>query len=135
MGHGYMWAASAEQHGYPTGGTIQLGDVMSFERGVLGASGEYGHVVIVEEIHEDGSILISESGGGQRRAWTRLLTREQARTLASPTSTDPQPSPRKERKACHASTHGSIPTSSPTSWPTPSTGTYSTKFLGTGRMA
>jgi len=33
---------------------------------------------IVEEIHEDGSILISESGGGQRRAWTRLLAREQA---------------------------------------------------------
>ena len=78
MGHGYMWAASAERHGYPIGGTIQLGDVMSFERGVLGASGEYGHVAIVEEIHEDGSILISESGGGQRRAWTRLLTREQA---------------------------------------------------------
>ena len=78
MGHGYMWAASAERHGYPIGGTIQLGDVMSFERGVLGASGEYGHVAIVEEIHEDGSILISESGGGQRRAWARLLTREQA---------------------------------------------------------
>lgn len=51
MGHGYMWAASAERHGYPIGGTIQLGDVMSFERGVLGASGEYGHVAIVEEIH------------------------------------------------------------------------------------
>ena len=68
MGHSYMWAANAKQHGYPTGGTIQLGDVMSFERGVLGASGEYGHVAIVEEIHEDGSILISESGGGQRRA-------------------------------------------------------------------
>lgn len=78
MGHSYMWAANAKQHGYPTGGTIQLGDVMSFERGVLGASGEYGHVAIVEEIHEDGSILISESGGGQRRAWARLLTRGQA---------------------------------------------------------
>ena len=78
MGHSYMWAANAKQHGYPTGGTIQLGDVMSFERGVLGASGEYGHVAIVEEIHEDGSILISASGGGQRRAWTSLLPRGHA---------------------------------------------------------
>ena len=78
MGHSYMWAANAKQHGYPTGGTIQLGDVMSFERGVLGASGEYGHVAIVEEIKDNGSIVISESGGGIPYAWLRTLTKEQA---------------------------------------------------------
>lgn len=77
MGDGWMWAGSAQKFGYPTGGTVQLGDVASFAKGYLGASSEYGHVAIVEEIHEDGSIVISESGSGHPYAWLRTLTKEQ----------------------------------------------------------
>lgn len=78
MGDGWMWASSARKFGYPTGGGIQLGDVASFAKGYLGASADYGHVAIVEEIKDDGSIVISESGGGLPYAWLRTLTREQA---------------------------------------------------------
>ena len=78
MGDGWMWASSARKLGYPTGGDIQLGDVASFTQGYLGASTDYGHVAIVEEIKDNGSIVISESGGGIPYAWLRTLTKEQA---------------------------------------------------------
>lgn len=78
MGDGWMWASSARKLGYPTGGGIQLGDVASFAKGYLGASADYGHVAIVEEIKDDGSIVVSESGGGLPYAWVRTLTKEQA---------------------------------------------------------
>ncbi|OZG60893.1 Soluble lytic murein transglycosylase [Bifidobacterium hapali] len=78
MGDGWMWASSARKFGYPTGGGIQLGDVASFAKGYLGASADYGHVAIVEEIKDDGSIVVSESGGGLPYAWLRTLTKEQA---------------------------------------------------------
>ncbi len=78
MGDGWMWASSARKLGYPTGGDIQLGDVASFTKGYLGASTDYGHVAIVEEIKDNGSIVISESGGGIPYAWLRTLTKEQA---------------------------------------------------------
>lgn len=42
------------------------------------ASTDYGHVAIVEEIKDNGSIVISESGGGIPYAWLRTLTKEQA---------------------------------------------------------
>lgn len=78
MGDGWMWASSARKFGYPTGGGIQLGDVASFAKGYLGASADYGHVAIVEEIKDDGSIVVSESGGGLPYAWLRTLTKDQA---------------------------------------------------------
>lgn len=78
MGDGWMWASGARKFGYPTGGGIQLGDVASFAKGYLGASADYGHVAIVEEIKDDGSIVVSESGGGLPYAWLRTLTKDQA---------------------------------------------------------
>lgn len=40
---------------------IRPGSVIVFQPGVLGASADYGHVAMVEEVRGDGSILISES--------------------------------------------------------------------------
>lgn len=42
-------------------GSPSAGSVIVFQPGVLGASADYGHVAMVEEVRGDGSILISES--------------------------------------------------------------------------
>ena len=56
--HLFSQLASA---GYTVDGSPSAGSVIVFQPGVLGASADYGHVAMVEEVRGDGSILISES--------------------------------------------------------------------------
>ena len=60
-GNAATWAGSAASAGYTVDGSPSAGSVIVFQPGVLGASADYGHVAMVEEIRGDGSILISES--------------------------------------------------------------------------
>ena len=77
MGHGYMWKASADTFGYPIDKSPRPGDVMVFQRGVLDSSATYGHVAVVEEVRDDGSIVISESGASIARVVLRVITSQQ----------------------------------------------------------
>ncbi len=58
MGNGADWQLKA---GYETTHEPKTGYALSFSPGQAGADPTYGHVAIVEEVKEDGSILISES--------------------------------------------------------------------------
>ena len=58
MGNGGDWQNKA---GYETVHKPEVGYAVSFAPGQAGADGTYGHVAIVEEVKEDGSVLISES--------------------------------------------------------------------------
>lgn len=60
-GNAATWAGSAASAGYTVDGSPSAGSVIVFQPGVLGAAAYYGHVAMVEEVREDGSILISES--------------------------------------------------------------------------
>ena len=77
MGDGYMWRASAERFGYPTGKEPRPGDVMVFQQDVLGADPTYGHVAIVEEVRDDGAVVISEAGVGYGIVALRTFTAAQ----------------------------------------------------------
>lgn len=60
--YGYQW------DGYDRGQTAQLGAVICYAQ-----PGEAGHVAIVEEIKDDGSIVISQSGYGYEYFWTQTV--------------------------------------------------------------
>ena len=77
MGDGWMWKDSATRHGYLVSKDAKPGDVMVFQKGVLGADATYGHVSIVEEVNADGSIIISESSAAWREVRLRTITRLQ----------------------------------------------------------
>lgn len=62
MGNGGFWGDSARRLGYQYGKEPRLGAAMSIAPGVFGSDGYCGHVAIVEQINQDGSIMISESG-------------------------------------------------------------------------
>ncbi|WP_346427462.1 CHAP domain-containing protein [Bifidobacterium sp. SO4] len=79
MGDGHMWSGSAQRFGYPMDKSPRPGDVMVFQKGVLGADPTYGHVAVVEEVREDGSIVISESGVGFGIVALREFTAETLR--------------------------------------------------------
>ncbi|HGD5440175.1 TPA: CHAP domain-containing protein [Streptococcus agalactiae] len=58
MGNGGDWK---NKPGYQTTHEAKTGYAISFSSGQAGADRTYGHVAIVEDVKEDGSILISES--------------------------------------------------------------------------
>ncbi|WP_413251562.1 CHAP domain-containing protein [Streptococcus halichoeri] len=58
MGNGGSWKYAA---GYETTHQPKVGYAISFNPGQAGADPTFGHVAIVEDVKEDGSILISES--------------------------------------------------------------------------
>ncbi|MDE7506242.1 CHAP domain-containing protein [Streptococcus agalactiae] len=58
MGNGGDWK---NKPGYQTTHEAKTGYAISFSPGQAGADRTYGHVAIVEDVKEDGSILISES--------------------------------------------------------------------------
>lgn len=60
-GNARDWAAAATDAGYWTDHTPREGDIVVFQPGQSGADPTYGHVAIVEQVHEDGSITISEA--------------------------------------------------------------------------
>ncbi|WMB30082.1 CHAP domain-containing protein [Streptococcus didelphis] len=79
MGNGGTWK---HKSGYETSDTPQVGYAVSFSPGQAGADLTYGHVAIVEEVKEDGSILISESNCmGLGTISYRTFTAEQASML------------------------------------------------------
>ena len=61
FGNGQAWAASAARLGYHVSHQPTVGAIIVFQPGQAGADPTYGHVAIVEQTHEDGSITISES--------------------------------------------------------------------------
>lgn len=79
MGNGADW-----QHkpGYEITHSPKVGYAVSFSPGQAGADPVYGHVAIVEEVREDGSILISESNAlGTGIVSYRTFTAAQASEL------------------------------------------------------
>lgn len=79
MGNGGDWKAAS---GYELSRTPKAGYAVSFSPGQAGADGTYGHVAIVEQVKEDGSILISESNAlGRGVVSYRTFTAEQAKEL------------------------------------------------------
>lgn len=61
FGNGAQWASSAANLGYTVDNTPGVGSIIVFQPGQAGASLYYGHVGVVEQVHDDGSITISES--------------------------------------------------------------------------
>lgn len=58
--------------GYERGKTPRLGAIACWRRGKAGVSSDgAGHVAVVEQIHPDGSILVSNSDYGGRRFYTK----------------------------------------------------------------
>ncbi|WP_117279829.1 CHAP domain-containing protein [Streptococcus intermedius] len=82
-GNGGMWYTAAESAGYKvTKGKASLGDAACFPPGVVGSDPTYGHIAVVEYVHSDGSILISEvnavASGTGTRSWRVLSAAEAA---------------------------------------------------------
>lgn len=79
MGNGGDWQ---RKPGFVTTHKPKVGYVVSFAPGQAGADETYGHVAVVEQIKEDGSILISESNVmGLGTISYRTFTAEQASLL------------------------------------------------------
>lgn len=79
MGNGKDWQ---NQAGYTVTSTPQLHSAVSFKAGQLGADASYGHVAFVEQIHSDGSILISQSGTGYKTLYDyQVLSKKEAGQL------------------------------------------------------
>lgn len=75
MGNGGEWDGSARQLGLNVDLDPRAGDAIVFHPGVHGSSPVYGHVAIVEQVHDDGSILISQSGTGWMAVVTETLSK------------------------------------------------------------
>lgn len=67
--------ANAKAHGMKTGDTPKLGALIVWQKGAtLSGSDGAGHVAVVEQINEDGSIVISQSGwNASSPFWTQVL--------------------------------------------------------------
>lgn len=79
FGNAGWWAVAAAASGYATDNVPTVGSIIVFSPGQYGASSVYGHVGIVESVHEDGSITISESNVlGQAVISERTFTAGQA---------------------------------------------------------
>lgn len=71
------WIERAEKYGLEMGQEPRPGAVICWQKGpTTGSSDGAGHVAIVEEVYEDGSILTSESGYGNSNIfWTKKRTK------------------------------------------------------------
>lgn len=83
MGNGGFWGDSARRLGYQYGKDPRLGAAMSIAPGVLGSDGYCGHVAIVEQINQDGSIVVSESGAKMPAPALRSLSAAQLQANAA----------------------------------------------------
>lgn len=82
MGNGADWADTARKLGYWVDSTPRVGDVICFQRGQYDSDLTYGHVGIVENVGQDGSITTSECGAAYNgKPFSRTFTAEQARQL------------------------------------------------------
>lgn len=81
MGNGGFWADKARNLGMSVGGGPRPGDAISFRPGVHGSSPAYGHVAIVEQVNDDGSIIISQSGTGWMAVVIETITAQQLKAM------------------------------------------------------
>lgn len=80
--HGGLWGANARAQNFDVGNTPREGAAASFRQGVLNSDDFYGHVAFVEEVNDDGSIVISEANvEGLGVISTRSFTAEEAKQL------------------------------------------------------
>lgn len=82
LGNAQDWATNARKLGYWVDNTPRQYDVVVFHAGQQGADPTYGHVAVVEHVHENGSITISEANvNGQVGPFQRDITQPQAAQL------------------------------------------------------
>ncbi|MBT1161769.1 CHAP domain-containing protein [Bifidobacterium sp. SO1] len=82
FGNARDWPANARSLGYWTDSTPRRYAAVVFQPGQEGADPAYGHVAIVEQVHKDGSITISEANvNGQVGPFQRDLDAAAAKTL------------------------------------------------------
>lgn len=82
MGNGADWASTARRLGYWVDNSPRVGDVICFGRGQYDSDLTYGHVGIVENVGQDGSITTSECGAAYNgKPFSRTFTAEQAKQL------------------------------------------------------
>lgn len=82
MGNGADWASTARKLGYWVDDSPRVGDVICFGRGQYDSDLTYGHVGIVENVGQDGSITTSECGAAYNgKPFSRTFTAEQAKQL------------------------------------------------------
>ncbi|WEV47635.1 CHAP domain-containing protein [Bifidobacterium sp. ESL0690] len=81
MGNGGFWADKATSLGMSVGGGPRPGDAISFRPGVHGSSPAYGHVAIVEQVNDDGSIIISQSGTGWMTVVIETISAQQLQAM------------------------------------------------------
>jgi len=67
------WGTSALSAGYEVNGEAKVGAVAVFAAGLHGADANYGHVAVVEQINDDGTMLISEGNAGRGLFSTRTV--------------------------------------------------------------
>ena len=66
----------AKNDGYERGQEPRLGAVICWRKGKAGDSSDgCGHVAVVEQIYENGDILVSQSGWKSTRFWTSRITK------------------------------------------------------------
>lgn len=81
-GNAEEWYGKAD--GYSRGQTPRLGAVICWRRGVAGVSSDgAGHVAIVEQVNDDGSIVTSNSAYNSTLFYTQTLTKESGYTWNS----------------------------------------------------
>lgn len=77
MGNAGWWNDTARALGWQVNALPAVGDVICFEPGVHGSSKAYGHVGVVEQVNDDGSILISQSGRKVMSVVTETISKKQ----------------------------------------------------------
>lgn len=82
FGDAHDWPAMARSLGYWVDSTPRQYDAVVFQAGQAGADPTYGHVAVVEQVHGNGTVTISEANvNGQVGPFTRTLSADVAKTL------------------------------------------------------
>lgn len=82
LGNAQDWIVTAQRLGYWVDSTPRQYDAVVFHASQQGADPTYGHVAVVEHVHENGSITISEANvNGQVGPFQRNIPRQQAEQL------------------------------------------------------
>lgn len=63
LGNGGEWATAWRAKGWPADNTPEVGAMAHFAPGAVGASQQYGHIAVVLEVHDNGTVTIEEYNG------------------------------------------------------------------------
>lgn len=63
LGNGGDWATAWRAKGWPADNTPEVGAMAHFAPGAVGASQQYGHIAVVLEVHDNGTVTIEEYNG------------------------------------------------------------------------